>query len=254
MRLKHAIRSIRFLCVKIWLVRPLFGEYFVGKELAIDVNGGVLRVTRVSDDMVELVLSHGGLVEKKLVSLPANKPMVLQPYPALWGPLAVNCVLIKLDPRVVVKPKETLSILRDIPVDIGVVADGQLLMTAPLSKVKYALYGPSDLGDICRYIDDEITDSAPQWARARAKITFYSVAQDPLEVSRIVVPATGFAVRLPRDGEGLISKISYLDIGVKLYGFYHAEINVGGETQDAETRIIRLLPQIGGVYVMKHGL
>lgn len=232
----------------------MFGEYFVEKELAINVNEGFLRVTRVSDDMIELALTHGKIVEKKLVSLPVDKPLVLQPYPALWGPLNVNCVLLKLDPRVVVKPKETLTILRNVPVDIGIVVDGQLLMTAPLSRVKYALYGPSDLGDICRYIDDEVAGSAPEWARARAKITFYSAAQDTLEVSRIVIPASGFAVRLSGEGVGSMSKVSYLDISVKLYGFYHAEINVGGETQDAKTRIIRLLPQIGGVYVMKHGL
>lgn len=190
-------------------MHELFHELTVKADKEVDFGVFKLIVRRLSKDLV-IIDRYAG--EKHLssinVSLGIEEKVRLLPLPPKGGSLKTKYLYLSLQYKpVYVSPKKTVSILLSIPFDLGVFAEKELVDIIPLCKVKYALYGPSDLGVLCRYIDYRVTGSCRKEFLGNIKIRISNATNAKAIVSKIVVPLESIATFLLDDGSVCFNEI-----------------------------------------------
>jgi Uncharacterized conserved protein len=226
----------------------LFGEYELLDKLELEIPGGMLVFEKTSGNNVRISKIVSGLKSSKLTSLTHDSSVVLKAVPPLGGPISSHCVYVVLPEPIVLSEGTRLQYELKIPVDLGVFLGGVLVDVVPLGKVKYALYGPSDLGDMCRYVDAKILESYGIYV-ARARVSFRSQSSVRTEITKLIVPAKDASVYLTEDNELYLS-----DIDVNVLSPLHIEVRVGAETSFIVLgKLISFLKGSGAIYVMKYG-
>ncbi|MEM4035903.1 MAG: DUF432 domain-containing protein [Fervidicoccaceae archaeon] len=229
----------------------MYGDFEVSRELEVPLPGGRLIVERIDEESVRLVKELRSSKATRVLSLGARESLSLRPLPPLGGPLEVTCVLFKLPEPLLLLPGARVTLTLAMPADLGIYARGVLVDSVPLTRVKYALYGPSDLGEVCRYVDRGVAESAPSWAAGEISVRIRSLSSSRLEVSRVVIPALGLAASVTEGGE-----VTFNDVEVEASSVVYAEVRTKTLSSLAE-RAGRLRYAGEGrevLYVMRYGL
>lgn len=175
-------------------ILSIFGDLAIYDTLNIPINNGSVTLKRVSNENVLLIINRRGISYSKLINLKIDKQVSLRPLPPCAGSLKVDCLYLKLDNELILKPNDNIRLNINLPLDLGIYIDSILIETIPLSNVKYALYGPPDLGDICRLIDLRQEKNLSNVVKAELEIIFESRAEGTIGISKIIAPLNGLSV------------------------------------------------------------
>lgn len=227
----------------------LFGSYQLIDKLEFDLPQGTLIVERTSENAVRITKITGKTTSSKLILAPVDVPIVFRAIPPIGGTLNTNCVYASLPEPITLTQGIRSQYDLKLPVDLGVFLGSDLVDIIPLGKIKYALYGPPDIGDLCRYSDLSVLESYGKYV-ARARVYFKVQSNVKTEISRLVVPVKDASVYLTEENEMYFS-----DIEVLVLSPLHIEIRVGADTSYILLgKMISLFKGSGGSYVMKHGV
>jgi len=227
----------------------LFGEYRLIGKLELSTPRGMLILEKVGNNAVRIVKRIGELESSKLVSLIAISHVALKAIPPLGGPWNSNCVYVVLPEPVALSHEAVLQSELKLPVDLGVFIGEELVDVIPLGRVKYALYGSPDLGDICRYVDTKILESYVMNV-AKSRVLFKSRGNARIEITKLVIPVKSATVYSTERGELYIS-----DIEVNALSPTHVEVRVTAETSyTIPGKLLSVLKGPGATYIMKYGV
>jgi hypothetical protein len=179
----------------------MYYDYRVVNEEVVDLPNGRLVFKRVSKDLLRITKDVNGYKASKVLNVREDSTLSLRPLPPSGTSINVDYILIKFSEPITLIPKSSMTLEVKIPVDLGVYVGNSLADSVPLSKVKYALYGPPDLGVLCRYIDQGITNTVSPKVLGSINIIVNSVLDTVLSVSRVVIPINGLITYLTYDDE-----------------------------------------------------
>ncbi len=179
----------------------MYYDYRVVDEEVVDLPNGRLVFKRVSKDLLRINKDVNGYKVSKVLSVGEEYTLSLRPIPPSGISINVDYILIKFLEPITLIPKSSATLEIKIPVDLGVYVGNSLVDIIPLSKVKYALYGPSDLGVLCRYVDQGIISAVNPKVLGSIKIVINSVLDSVLSVGRVVIPINGLITYLTYDDE-----------------------------------------------------
>jgi len=179
----------------------MYYDYRVVDEEIVDLPNGRLVFKRVSKDLLRITKDVNGYKVSKVLSVGRDYTLSLRPIPPSGISLNVDYILIKFSEPITLIPKSSAMLEIKIPPDLGVFVGNSLVDSIPLSKVKYALYGPPDLGVLCRYVDQGIINTVSPKTLGSIKIIINSVLNTMLSVGRIVIPINGLITYLTYDDE-----------------------------------------------------
>ncbi|MEM3993048.1 MAG: DUF432 domain-containing protein [Desulfurococcaceae archaeon] len=225
----------------------IFGSYQLTERIELNLPRGALVVEKISENIVRITKIINGASTSKLISTQTDSFITLKAIPPIGGSLSTNCIYATLPEPVTLTQGTRLQYDLKLPVDLGIFIGGDLVDVVPLGKVKYALYGPPDIGDICRYSDLSVINSYNEYI-ARAKVIFKTLSNVKTEISRLVIPIKEASVYLTEENEMYFS-----DIEVTVLSPLHVEIRVGVDTSYILLgKLISLFKGSGAFYVMKH--
>jgi hypothetical protein len=179
----------------------MYYDYRVVNEEVVDLPNGRLVFKRVSKDLLRITKDVNGYKASKVLNVREDSTLSLRPLPPSGISINVDYILIKFSEPITLIPKSSMTLEVKIPVDLGVYVGNSLADSVPLSKVKYALYGPPDLGVLCRYIDQGITNTVSPKVLGSINMIVNSVLDTVLSVSRVVIPINGLITYLTYDDE-----------------------------------------------------
>jgi len=227
----------------------IFGKYQIIDKIEIQIPGGLLILEKLDGNMIRVKKIVKGIESSKIISTPHTSQIDLKAIPPLSGPLNTTCLYIVPPEPIVLPGGSTLEYEIKIPVDLGVFIGDTLIDVIALGKVKYALYGPPDMGDICRYVDSDILASYGNHV-ASAKTLFKSESPDTVEISRLVLPLKNTTMY-----STTMDKLYFSDVVVRVRSPLHVEVEVKGESSlPLPGLLLTLFKGAGALYIMKHGV
>jgi len=162
----------------------------------VDVGGYSLSISKLSQSIYRLSLRYGDSeVPLGYLGLSSARSVELAPHPPVGGRVSVRYLMVRLGEGITVPPGESVNVVAQIPVDIGIYVRGTLARVVP-TRVKYALYGPSDMGELCRYVSEGLVNGLHRCLRAPLRISLSNASRSTVSVSRVVVPLGGLGLYL----------------------------------------------------------
>lgn len=228
----------------------LFRELTVKANEEIDFGVFKLVLHRLSEDLVTIDRYVGNEhVSSINVSLSIDEKVRLFPLPPKGGSLKTKYLYLSLQHKpVFISPKKTVSLLSSIPLDLGVFVEKELVDIIPLCKVKYALYGPSDLGVLCRYIDHRVISSCRKEFLGDVRIRISNATDAKTRVSKIVVPLESISTFLLDDGS-----VCFNEIYMTIKNHEVAEITTGLAPSSDEKNVVFSSSYSTRQYIMRYG-
>jgi len=182
-----------------------FRELYVEREERIDLGGVSVSFTRVSDEVIRVLVKYGSVeVFQGFLNASSRKPIAIMPHPPSGGKYGVECLLARLHSDIYVLPNEVATVYQQVPVDIGLYCGSALVTVIPV-KPKYALYGPPDLGDLCRYSSTDLAQDLSPCLRASIKIMLSNISKAVVQVTKAVIPLKGLGLYLSHERLPLIT-------------------------------------------------
>ncbi|MEM0285093.1 MAG: DUF432 domain-containing protein [Sulfolobales archaeon] len=183
------------------------------------------------------------------ISVPSKKPVAIMPHPPSGGKYGVECLLTKFYSDIYVLPGEATSVYQQVPLDIGLYCGNTLVTVVPI-RPKYALYGPSDLGDLCRYSSSDIVQDLSPCLRTPIKIRLSNISKTIVRVTKAVIPLKGLGLYISPERMPLITSaklvthsLSYAEVTTELL----PSLEVEGVSK------LLVVPSIA-TYIMRYGL
>jgi len=165
-----------------------YGEYELGDLTVVDIGGYTLSISRTSQSSYRILLRYGGTeVSLGYLGLSSARSVELAPHPPVGGRVSVRYLMVRFGEGITAPPGESVTVVAQVPVDIGIYVRGTLVKVVP-TRVKYALYGPSDMGELCRYVSDALVNGLHRCLRAPLKVSLSNASRSTVSVSRVVVP------------------------------------------------------------------
>lgn len=196
-----------------------YGVYDVVGEVVADFEYLSLVFTRLGPDLVRLVARVGnGEVPLGLLNVPAGRSVEVLPHPPVGGGVRVDYLMIRLAEEVSMLPGESAVLDQQVPVDLVVRVGGVPLRVVPV-KAKYALYGPPDLGVLCRYSSTTLIQGLPECLRARVRVRISNSDKEVVRMSRVVIPVGSLGLYLPPTKQPVTSSVR-----VVVHGPTYAEV------------------------------
>mgnify|MGYP001626182189 CR=1 FL=1 len=227
----------------------IYMDFTVDVEEVISLPKGRLVFSRINDSMIRIVFNGDLQIPPKTVGVSRNSSISLRPIPPSGNLLKVDYLFIKLNEPVTVLPKESVEIYFKLPVDIGVYVNNYLIHTVPTVKVKYALYGPPDLGHLCRYVDGGLINSVPDNLLGITKLVINNQSSDVGTVGKVVAPLNGLQIYLTASNDLIFNTIY-----VRLADSLHAEVTTKLIPSKHVENLKYLFKGIESAYVMKYGV
>lgn len=191
------------------LSEMFFKELKIVDELQIDLRKFKVFLKRINESLVELTKVINDVeAESKLINIPHDGGVVFKPMPPFYAPVEVKCLLIKLEKPVYMKPYGATRVLTKLPIDVVIEAEGVVVDTIPLSRVKLSLYGPPDFGELTRYIDSAIVNEVPPELLGLMTLYIENKSSEPTTLSKVVIPLSGLAVSISDDGEFFFNDVT----------------------------------------------
>lgn len=203
----------------------MFGDFKIFDEFEINLLNGKVVFKRINSGHLRIVKSINSSITSKVINLTVDEFISLRPKQPSGNMIKVNYLMIRFSEPLTLLPKTSTSVNLQLPTDLGVFVGDVLVDSIPLSKVKYALYGPSDIGDLCRYISKEVVDSTPKEFLGSMNVSITSTYADNLSISRVVIPVEGLAVFVLHDNE-----IRFNNVEVRCLSPLHVEVSTDSKT------------------------
>ncbi len=227
----------------------LFGKYELTDRLEFSIPSGILILERIGEGIVRIRRVVKSVESSKIISITPGFTIDLKAIPPLAGSTNTSCLYITLEEPILLPGGSILEYELLIPVDLGVFIGNSIVDIVPLGRVKYALYGPPDMGDICRYVDSGILASYGNYI-ARAKTVFKSESSETIEISHLVLPSKNTTMY-----STTMDKLYFSDVVVRVRSPLHVEVEVKGEsTLPLPGLLLTLFKGAGALYIMKHGV
>jgi len=229
----------------------LHEELYVLSEAAAEVAGAKLLFKRIDESLVELRASARWYELSLLISAKPTDAIALRPSAPRGGRVAVDCVLAKLEKPLVLVPGSSASASLRIPLDLEVAVNGHVAVSIPLARVKYALYGPPDLGVLCRYAGPELAREAEPQAFGELVAHFSSKARAPCTVAKVVLPLEGLGVYELEGGAVALSDVA---VSVEDCSVAEVETSSGIPSAAGQRRVVYASEGRKRTFLMKFGL
>ncbi|MCX8185449.1 MAG: DUF432 domain-containing protein [Sulfolobales archaeon] len=210
----------------------------------------MLIFNRVSSDSVKVAARFGSYeVFRGLIHLPRDRTLSLMPHPPVGGRVATDCLLVKLPDDLYIESGGTAALNVQVPVDIGLYLGSSLVAVIP-SRPKYALYGPSDLGDLCRYSCLELVESLEPCLKSVLGVSVSNIGKTTVRVSKVVVPTRGVGMYISPTWRPLITSVKLL-----VHSQTYAEVRTEPSSPPpVEEALKMVVPPVAVTYVMRYGL
>ncbi len=184
-----------------------YGEYELGDSTVVNVGGYSLSISKLSQSLYRLSLRYGDSeVPLGYLGLSSSRSVELVPYPPVGGRVSVRYLMVRFRESTAIPPGESLITVVQVPVDIGIYVGGTLVRVVP-TRVKYALYGPSDMGELCRYVSDAMIDGLHRCLRAPLRVSLGNGGRSTVSVSRVVVPLGGLGLYLNEERAPVLTSV-----------------------------------------------
>jgi len=184
-----------------------YGEYELEDLNVVDIGGYSLSISRTSQSSYRLLLRYGGTeVSLGYLGLSSARSVELVPHPPVGGRISVMYLMVRLGEGITVPPGESVTMVTQVPVDIGIYVRGALVKVVP-TRVKYALYGPSDMGELCRYVSEALVNGLHRCLRAPLRVSLSNASRSTVNVSRVVVPLRGLGLYLNEEGAPVLTSV-----------------------------------------------
>lgn len=226
----------------------MFRDFKVVDDVIVDIPFGRILFNRVDLNYVKIVKTLNSSTSSKLINLSTNEFIRLRPKQPSGNTINTYYALVKFSEPITLLPKSSFVLNLKLPTDLGIYVKDSLVDTAPLSKVKYSLYGPSDIGDLCRYIDKGIVDSTPREFLGSMYLTVNSVSDDTINMSKVVIPIDGLAIFVTSEGE-----IFFNDVSVRATSQNHFEVSTRSNASQLHGEITYSSKVKESTYVMRYG-
>lgn len=197
----------------------MFEDLKVVDEVRIDLTSSSIIFKRIDNEHLRIIKSVNSLVSSKIVNLSVEEAISLRPVQPLGNMTNVNYLMVRFPEPITILPKSSTYLNLKIPTNLGVFVGDTLIDFIPLSKVKYALYGPSDLGDLCRYVDERVVNSTPKEFLGDMSISITSAYDGSLNFSKVVIPIEGMMVLLLHNGQ-----IKFNEVSIRCVSPHHVEV------------------------------
>jgi len=166
-------------------------------ELKIELGDEQLIVEKI-DDRLRRITFKGRITFSKYVLLDSNEEIRVFPTIFTSGDVDADCIYIDLARSIIIPPGKKIELSLPIPIDMKVVLmDGneETEIASIPRELKYALYGPPDIGRICRYkkVLEEAKKNEPIY---NIKVTAYNRFEEPMTLTRIIIPDDFFKEKL----------------------------------------------------------
>lgn len=228
----------------------VYRDLVLNEEVSVDLPLGKLILSRVNDNLIKMEFTGLINIRPKLIGGVNKDVMIsLRPTPPLGNVIKVNYLLISLRDPITVLPRESIEFFIDLPVDLGVHINDHLTYSVPTIKVKYALYGPSDLGDLCRYVNLTQIKDLQKYFVGRAKVIISNNSNSDVSMSKIVCPISGLQIYLTEDDEPV-----YNWVLVKVNSLNYVEVYTRLTPSKDVIKPKYVFKGIEATYVMKYGI
>lgn len=197
----------------------MFEDLKVIDEVRIELTSSSVIFKRTDSGHLRITKSVNSLVSSKIVNLSVEEAISLRPIQPLGNITNVNYLMVKFPEPITLLPKSSTHLNLKIPTNLGVFVGDTLIDFVPLGRVKYALYGPSDLGDLCRYVDEKVVNSTPKEFLGDMSINITSAYDGSLNFSRVVIPIEGIMVLLLYNDQ-----IKFNEVSVRCVSPNHVEV------------------------------
>jgi hypothetical protein len=166
-------------------------------ELSIELGDEQLIVEKV-DDKLRRITYMGRITFSKYVLLDSNEEIRVLHTMFTSGDVGADCIYIDLARSIIIPPGKKVELSLSIPMDIKVVlvdGDKETEIVSIPRELKYALYGPPDIGHICRYkkVLEETKKDEPIY---NIKVTAYNRFEEPMTLTKIIIPHEFFKEKL----------------------------------------------------------
>ncbi len=228
-----------------------YGEYKIEGIWESNLYGNILKIKHLDYGryIYERYESDRNIVVSKLIdSIIDSLTLCIYPLVPIYTPnqtYYAKHVMIKLKEPLVVNTKSTMEFYLKIPVEVGVFYkydDNGIMMidVFALRLLKYALYGTSDNGLICRYYESNVFFNMPRiepFKECIARIRLSNYLGKPATVSMLVIPVEG--IDLWYDGtDALLDTVSAtIKQGIKNNDIIEVKVEEKTEYRYAKTSI-----------------
>lgn len=228
----------------------VYMDLVLNEEVSVDLPLGRLILSRVNDNLIKIEFTGLVNVRPKLVGgVSKDVKVSLRPTPPSGNMIKVNYLFISFKEPITVLPRESVDFFIDLPVDLGIHINDYLTYSVPTIRVKYALYGPSDLGDLCRYVNlTQIKDLQRRFV-GTAKVVITNNSSGDVSISKVVCPLSGLQIYLTKDDEPV-----YNWILVKVNSLSHVEVYTRLSPSKDVVNPKYIFKGIEAAYVMKYGI
>ncbi|MEM1983427.1 MAG: DUF432 domain-containing protein [Sulfolobales archaeon] len=201
------------------MYKEMLRDLNVIDEVVIEVPDGKLVFKRVDDNKLRIIKTLRSFSKSTILNLNLEDSISLRPRQPSGNVINTQHILVKFSEPITLLPKSSVSLNIKLPIDLGIFVRGILVDTIPLSMVKYSLYGPSDFGELCRYVDRVIIDSTPKDFLGSLYITINSTYDDNLTVNKVVLPSEGLSIFVTKDDE-----VIFGDVNIKVISHNYVEV------------------------------
>lgn len=173
-------------------------------------RGIVVEIEKV--DGLFLYRRKGGFPEdyvEKVTKVSGEEGFVIHPVHSIQPEVSTS-LLLRLAKPLIVAPSSTVTIYVKAPINVGIyVVEKEvqrLIDSFNPTPYKYALYGPTSNGIICRFYRTDIFSKIPyaEFWEAITKITIENETESFAEIKNVVYPLLNADVYIDNDGRAYI--------------------------------------------------
>ncbi len=188
-------------------------------------------------------------ISSKILGIPIDNLIELRPLPPSGYSIDIDFLYISMPRQLLVTPRTQIITTIDIPIDIGIYIDNNLIHKTSPSTIKYALYGPPNTGVLCRYIDSNIVASTPKDYLGIMRISIENSHEDVVNVNKVVIPIKGLAICLSNEMRPIYNMV-YINISDENYAEVYTDASPSSD--DDKTRCFNNITE--AEYIMVYGL
>lgn len=227
-----------------------YDEFYVDREVRIEFGGVSVALTRVNEELISLRLESDSAERfRATVHAPDWRPVAIMPHLPIGGRLSSECLLVRFPYETYVPPGEDVTLQQLVPVDVGLYSGGALIAVVPV-RPRYALYGPPDLGSICRYASHTLVQDLDPCLRASFNVKLVNNSKVIVRASRVIVPLRGLGLYLTSMRLPVLTSVKLV-----AFGQSHAEVTTELLPSIEVEGFSRLLVAPSVVtYIMRYGI
>lgn len=228
----------------------IFKSFTIGIIAGITIGDKDIVFRRIDKEKVELIESVKSITKlSKVLNIPSDNTIELKPLPPSGYSISIDFLYISLPRPLSLIPKTRILTTIEIPIDIGIYVNNNLIHRISSSTIKYALYGPPNTGILCRYIDSNVIANTPKDYLGIMNISIANNHKGVINVNKVIVPIKSLIVCLSNELKPIYNLV-HIDISNENYAEVYADTNP--PTEDTEARCFDTINKAR--YVMLYGI